>query len=182
MSDLETKGGKRCVWGGWRLVGGQEADAPSTGGPCVVARSGSPVARWRPLGARAGKAKRPSDHARGLAGLQTSTWLWTGRAAAPCFFLGISVICASLWFGLTVAKGGRGGGENGFCHLSKTDKEEKVGVRCARWTLRGPGVRRLAQGVGPGTPRNPRWPLGAWLLWWGCERAFRWGFSCAAGR
>lgn len=39
-----------------------------------------------------------------------------------------------------------------FVTCPKLTEEEKVGVRCARWTLRGPGMRRLAQGVGPGTP------------------------------
>lgn len=66
-------------------------------------------------------------------------------------FLRISVICASLWFGLTVVKKGGGKGMV-FVTCPKLTEEEKVGVRCARWTLRGPGMRRLAQGVGPGTP------------------------------
>lgn len=52
---------------------------------------------------------------------------------------------------MTVEKGG-GGGRAVFVTCPKLTEEEKVGVRCTRWTLRGPGVHRLTQSVEPGTP------------------------------
>lgn len=70
----------------------------------------------------------------------------------PASFLRISVICASLWFGLTVEKKREGRKRMVFVTCPKLTEEEKVGVRCAGWMLCGPGMRRLAQGVEPGTP------------------------------
>lgn len=47
-----------------------------------------------------------------------------------------------------------------FVTCPKPTEEEKVGVRCAGWTLCGPGMRRLAQGVGAQHSWNRRWAPG----------------------
>lgn len=73
-----------------------------------------------------------------------------GPPHAP--FLRISIICASLWFGLTVKKR-KGGKENGFCHLSKTDgRGERRRQTC--WA----GASRARQA----SPRSERGAQNSW--------------------
>lgn len=66
-------------------------------------------------------------------------------------------------FGLTVKMTG-GGGDNGFCHLSKNSREEvKAGVGGAGQAPPGPAVSHLSQEAEPAL-LSRQWPLGASLL------------------
>lgn len=119
MSDLETKGGKRrggalgwgargrCLKHRWTMCG---CAFGVTCGPCGV-----------PSVLRQGMPRGP---------VTTPEASLDYRPAPGCeqegpphaSFLRISIICASLWFGLTVAKKAGGKKGNGFRHLSKTDR------------------------------------------------------------
>lgn len=120
---------------------------------------------------------RSTDHARGLAGLQTETCCEQERPLHSSFLLNalhrISLICAFLWF---ESQKEEGGGNKKRCHLFKTERKGESGCQTRRRTLPGPAVGHLTEGAKPSTPGTitglwqPRFCAGR------CRQALRWNF------